>query len=204
MILIQSRSPMRKASRWYHGEILVKFLPANSHLLRSSGEQRQNRLFGSYRLSAAAIQPRISRLKSLDSRNPRQPSQNLGLRAIDWLRKTAANEALEQVPLYTVPDIRDLCKMAAPIVSAGNQTGEMVPDRRDDGTHPWQYPEHRLHPAFWMPASSHRARKSVIKEVRREHPEANIIVTIDRSGCQRSKSAEQDQNMLSRSTEESA
>ena len=49
---------------------------------------------------------------------------NLGLRAIDWLRKTA-NEALEQSRHFTpAADIRDLAKMAAPIVSAGNQTGE--------------------------------------------------------------------------------
>lgn len=50
----------------------------------------------------------------------------------------------------------------------------MVPDRRDDGTYPRRCPEHRLHPAFWMPAEPHR-RKGVIKEVRREHPEANIV-----------------------------
>ena len=50
----------------------------------------------------------------------------------------------------------------------------MVPDRRDDGTHPRRCPEHRLHPAFGC-LPNHIVGKGVIKEVRREHPEANIV-----------------------------
>ena len=49
---------------------------------------------------------------------------NIGIKAIDWVRKTA-NEALaESRHFHPTADIRDLAKMARPIVSEGNQTGE--------------------------------------------------------------------------------
>ncbi len=50
----------------------------------------------------------------------------------------------------------------------------MVPDRRDDGTHPRRYPNIVcIQPFGCLP--NHIVGKGVIKEVRREHPEANIV-----------------------------
>ena len=100
---------------------------------------------------------------------------NLGLRAIDWLRKTA-NEALEQSRHFTpAADIRDLAKMAAPIVSAGNQTGEgwFLTGEMMELIHGGIPNIVCIQPFACLP--NHVVGKGVIKSLRRAYPEANIV-----------------------------
>ena len=99
---------------------------------------------------------------------------NIGIKAIDWVRKTA-NEALaESRHFHPTADIRDLAKMARPIVSEGNQTGEgwfltgeMMELIHDDVPNIVC-----IQPFGCLP--NHIVGKGVIKEIRRQYPKANI------------------------------
>ena len=54
---------------------------------------------------------------------------NWGIKGIDWNPQNGKRSAFPEPPLYACRDIRDLAKMAEPIVSPGNQTGRrLVPD----------------------------------------------------------------------------
>ena len=159
------------------GEILVKFLPAaNNHLADL--------------LEAEGAEPVVPDLidficycfynqnftvEKLGFKKSKATIANLGLKAIDWLRKTA-NEALEQSRHFTpAADIRDLAKMASPIVSAGNQTGEgwFLTGEMMELIHGGVPNIVCIQPFGCLP--NHIVGKGVIKEVRREHPEANIV-----------------------------
>ena len=159
------------------GEILVKFLPAaNNHLaelLESEG--------------AEPVVPDLIdficycffnqnfKVEKLGFKKSKATIANLGLKAIDWLRKTA-NEALEQSRHFTPSaDIRELAKMAEPIVSAGNQTGEgwFLTGEMMELIHGGVPNIVCIQPFGCLP--NHIVGKGVIKEVRREHPEANIV-----------------------------
>ena len=159
------------------GEILVKFLPAaNNHLAEL--------------LEAEGAEPVVPdlidficycffnqnfKVKKLGFKKSKATVANLGLRAIDWLRKTA-NEALAESRHFTpAADIRDLAKMAEPIVSPGNQTGEgwFLTGEMMELIHGGVPNIVCIQPFACLP--NHIVGKGVIKEVRREHPEANIV-----------------------------
>ena len=159
------------------GEILVKFLPAaNNHLADL--------------LEAEGAEPVVPdlidficycffnqnfKVEKLGFKKSKATIANLGLKAIDWLRKTA-NEALEQSRHFTpAADIRELAKMAEPIVSAGNQTGEgwFLTGEMMELIHGGVPNIVCIQPFGCLP--NHIVGKGVIKEVRREHPEANIV-----------------------------
>ena len=159
------------------GEILVKFLPAaNNHLADL--------------LEAEGAEPVVPdlidficycffnqnfKVKKLGFKKSKATVANLGLRAIDWLRKTA-NEALAESRHFTpAADIRDLAKMAEPIVSPGNQTGEgwFLTGEMMELIHGGVPNIVCIQPFGCLP--NHVVGKGVIKEVRREHPEANIV-----------------------------
>nr|WP_294677716.1 2-hydroxyacyl-CoA dehydratase [uncultured Blautia sp.] len=159
------------------GEILVKFLPAaNNHLADL--------------LEAEGAEPVVPdlidficycffnqnfKVKKLGFKKSKATVANLGLRAIDWLRKTA-NEALAESRHFTpAADIRDLAKMAEPIVSPGNQTGEgwFLTGEMMELIHGGVPNIVCIQPFGCLP--NHIVGKGVIKEVRREHPEANIV-----------------------------
>ena len=108
------------------GEILVKFLPAaNNHLaelLEAEG--------------AEAVCPDLIdfinycfynqnfKCEFLGFKKNKATIANWGIKAIEWLRGPA-NEALAQSRHFTpAANVADLAKMASPIVSPGNQTGE--------------------------------------------------------------------------------
>ena len=159
------------------GEILVKFLPAaNNHLaelLEAEG--------------AEAVVPDLidfinycffnQNFKSeyLGFKKSKAEVANWAIKAIDWLRK-AANEALEQSRHFSPSaDIRDLAKMAEPIVSPGNQTGEgwfLTGEMLEliSGGVPNIV---CIQPFGCLP--NHIVGKGVIKEIRRTHPGANIV-----------------------------
>ena len=74
-----------------------------------------------------------------------------------------------------IGDIRDLAKMASPIVSEGNQTGEgwFLTGEMMELIHDGVPNIVCIQPFACLP--NHIVGKGVIKEVRREHPEANIV-----------------------------
>ena len=159
------------------GEILVKFLPAaNNHLadlLEAEG--------------AEAVCPDLidfisycffnQNFKSeyLGFKKSKATIANWGIKGIDWIRKTA-NEALSQSRHFTpAADIRDLAKMAEPIVSPGNQTGEgwFLTGEMMELIHGGVPNIVCIQPFGCLP--NHIVGKGVIKEIRRTHPEANIV-----------------------------
>lgn len=159
------------------GEILVKFLPAaNNHLaelLEAEG--------------AEAVCPDLIdfmcysfynqnfKVENLGFKKSKATIANWGIKAIDWLRKTA-NEALAESRHFTPSaDIRDLAKMAEPIVSAGNQTGEgwFLTGEMMELIHGGVPNIVCIQPFACLP--NHIVGKGVIKAIRREHPEANIV-----------------------------
>ena len=100
---------------------------------------------------------------------------NLGIRGIDWFR-AAADEALRESRHFTPSaDIRDLARMAEPIVSTGNQTGEgwFLTGEMMELIHGGVHNIVCIQPFGCLP--NHIVGKGVIKEIRRSHPEANIV-----------------------------
>ena len=159
------------------GEILVKFLPAaNNHLadlLEAEGAEPV--VPDLIDFICYCFYNQNFKVEKLGFKKSKATIANLGLKAIDWLRKTA-NKALEQSRHFTpAADIRDLAKMASPIVSAGNQTGEgwFLTGEMMELIHGGVPNIVCIQPFGCLP--NHIVGKGVIKEVRREHPEANIV-----------------------------
>ena len=159
------------------GEILVKFLPAaNNHLADL--------------LEAEGAEPVVPDLidfinycfynqnfksEYLGFKKSKATIANWGIKGIDWVRK-AANEALAQSRHFTpAADIRDLAEMASPIVSPGNQTGEgwFLTGEMMELIHGGVPNIVCIQPFGCLP--NHIVGKGVIKEIRRSHPEANIV-----------------------------
>ncbi len=159
------------------GEILVKFLPAaNNHLadlLEAEG--------------AEAVVPDLIdfmnycfynqnfKVDNLGFKKSKATVANLGIKAIEWLRK-AANEALAESRHFTpAAEIQDLAKMASPIVSTGNQTGEgwFLTGEMMELIHGGVNNIVCIQPFGCLP--NHIVGKGVIKEIRRTHPTANIV-----------------------------
>ena len=99
------------------GEILVKFLPAaNNHLAELlEAEGAEAVVPGSDRLYAITVSTtRTSNVNSLDLRKIKQRSQTVGIKAIEWLRKTGERSTCTEPSLYTGCQIfADLAKMAS-------------------------------------------------------------------------------------------
>ena len=159
------------------GEILVKFLPAaNNHLaelLEAEG--------------AEAVCPDLIdfinycfynqnfKCEFLGFKKNKATIANWGIKAIEWLRKPM-NEALAQSRHFTPSaNIADLAKMAEPIVSPGNQTGEgwFLTGEMMELIHGGVPNIVCIQPFACLP--NQIVGKGVIKEIRREHPEANIV-----------------------------
>ena len=159
------------------GEILVKFLPAaNNHLaelLEAEG--------------AEAVCPDLIdfinycfynqnfKVEKLGFKKSKAVVANIGIRAIEMVRKTA-NEAFAQSRHFTPSaDIRDLARMAEPIVSTGNQTGEgwFLTGEMMELIHGGVPNIVCIQPFGCLP--NHIVGKGVIKEIRRTHPQANIV-----------------------------
>ena len=90
--------------------------------------------------------------------------------------RKSANEALSQSRHFTPSaDITDLAKMASPIVSPGNQTGEgwFLTGEMMELLHGGVPNIVCIQPFGCLP--NHIVGKGVIKEIRRTNPEANIV-----------------------------
>ena len=94
---------------------------------------------------------------------------------MEWLRKPAA-KALEKSVHFTPPgNIDEMAKMADPIVSIGNQTGEgwFLTAEMLELIHSGTPNIVCTQPFGCLP--NHVVGKGVIKELRREYPQSNIV-----------------------------
>ena len=159
------------------GEILVKFLPAaNNHLVELLERE-----------GAEAVQPEMMDffLYSFYNENFKAENHyaskwtarvcNIVIYYLEHIRK-AGREALARSERFTPPHhIRELGEMARDIVSLGNQTGEgwfltgEMLELIEEGTNNIVCTQ----PFGCLP--NHVVGKGVIKEVRRQHPLANIV-----------------------------
>ena len=159
------------------GEILVKFLPAaNNHLVELLERE-----------GAEAVQPEMMDffLYSFYNENFKAENHyaskwtarvcNIVIYYLEHIRK-AGREALARSERFTPPhNIRELGEMARDIVSLGNQTGEgwfltgEMLELIEEGTNNIVCTQ----PFGCLP--NHVVGKGVIKEVRRQHPLANIV-----------------------------
>lgn len=159
------------------GEILVKFLPAaNNHLvelLESEG--------------AEAVVPDLTdfllytfynqnfQVEHLGKRKKAAKIANLGIRFFEWLRAAAKDEFQKSRRFHAPAQITQLAGYAKEIVSLGNQTGEgwfltgemlelIYADVKNIVC---------VQPFGCLP--NHVVGKGVIKEIRKQHPLANIV-----------------------------
>ena len=159
------------------GEILVKFLPAaNNHLAELLEKE-----------GAEAVCPDLidfmcycfynQNFKSnyLGFKKSLAKKGNLGIAAIEFIRR-AANKEYEKSKHFTPSaKIEDLAKMAEPIVSMGNQTGEgwFLTGEMMELLHSGAPNIVCIQPFGCLP--NHIVGKGVIKAIRKDYPQANIV-----------------------------
>jgi len=159
------------------GEILVKFLPAANNYLVELLERE----------GAEAVVPDLldfflysfynSNFKAshLGMKKSGAAKANLGIKALEWFRKPAA-EAFKISKHFDPPSrIENLAEMASEIVSIGNQTGEgwFLTGEMLELIHSGASNIVCTQPFACLP--NHVVGKGVIKELRRRHPLANIV-----------------------------
>ncbi|MCR4693691.1 MAG: 2-hydroxyacyl-CoA dehydratase [Pseudobutyrivibrio sp.] len=171
------KEDLRKPRVGIVGEILVKFLPAaNNHLadlLESEG--------------AEAVVPDLTdfllysffnsnfKNENLGTSKKSRLYSNLGIKFFEWLR-AAARDEFNKSKRFTAPAyITDTAEGAKDIVSMGNQTGEgwfltgEMLELIDNGAKNIVC----IQPFGCLP--NHVVGKGVIKRIRHEHPDANIV-----------------------------
>lgn len=99
----------------------------------------------------------------------------LGIKAIDFVRKTASKEFAKSKHFTPPADIAELAKMASPIVSVGNMTGEgwFLTGEMLELIHNDAPNIVCIQPFACLP--NHIVGKGVIKEIRHRYPQANIV-----------------------------
>ena len=159
------------------GEILVKFLPAaNNHLaelLESEGAEAVVPDLLDFLLYCFYNQN--FKVSHLGMKKSKATVGNLGIKALEWFR-SPASKAFEQSKHFDPPaHIEDLGKMASEIVSLGNQTGEgwFLTGEMLELIHSGAPNIVCTQPFACLP--NHVVGKGVIKELRRRHPESNIV-----------------------------
>ncbi|MFQ9718303.1 MAG: acyl-CoA dehydratase activase-related protein [Blautia sp.] len=159
------------------GEILVKFLPAANNYLAELLESE----------GAEAVVPDLIdflcycfynqnfKVQYLGAKKSSAVTANMGIKALDWVR-SAANEAFAKSKHFEPSaDIRDLARMARPIVSNGNQTGEgwFLTGEMLELIHSGTPNIVCTQPFGCLP--NHIVGKGVIKQIRKQYPQANIV-----------------------------
>ncbi|MFR0790247.1 MAG: hypothetical protein ACLSHW_06135 [Lachnospiraceae bacterium] len=159
------------------GEILVKFLPAANNHLAELLEQE----------GAEAVVPDLVdfmcycfynqnfKHEKLGFKKTSAITGNAGIAAINWLRSAATEEFKKSRHFDPPANISDLARMASPIVSMGNQTGEgwFLTGEMMELIHGGTQNIVCTQPFGCLP--NHIVGKGVIKAIRRSHPEANIV-----------------------------
>ena len=159
------------------GEILVKFSPAgNNHLvelLEAEGAEAVMPDLIDFMLYCFYNQ--IYKAEELGMSKKTARISSLGIWAIEKLRGAAAKE-LKKSRHFTPPaHIRDLVKYAEPIVSIGNQTGEgwFLTGEMVELIHSGVPNIVCCQPFGCLP--NHVVGKGVIKELRKQYPNSNIV-----------------------------
>ena len=159
------------------GEILVKFMPAaNNHLvdlLESEGAEAvvpdllDFLLYCFYNQNFKVSHLGMPKMKAV--------AGNLGIKVVEWFRAPAV-KALAQSKHFEPPvRIEHLAKMASEIVSIGNQTGEgwFLTGEMLELIYSGAGNIVCTQPFACLP--NHVVGKGVIKELRRRHPESNVV-----------------------------
>jgi predicted nucleotide-binding protein (sugar kinase/HSP70/actin superfamily) len=169
-------SDERKPKVGIVGEILVKFLPAANNYLVETLEKE----------GAEAVVPDLLDFFNYSFYNLNFKVDNLGfaksskigtaagLKLVSVLRSAANSEYRKSKHFTPSADIAELAKMASPIVSTGNQTGEgwFLTGEMLELIHNGAPNIVCIQPFACLP--NHIVGKGVIKEIRRRYPEANI------------------------------
>ena len=159
------------------GEILVKFLPAaNNHLaelLESEGAEAVVPDLLDFLLYCFYNQN--FKVSHLGMKRTKATAGNLGIKALECFRAPASKAFAESKHFDPPAHIEDLAKMASEIVSLGNQTGEgwFLTGEMLELIHSGAGNIVCTQPFACLP--NHVVGKGVIKELRRRHPESNIV-----------------------------
>ncbi len=159
------------------GEILVKFHPVANNYVVDLLEQE----------GAEAVVPDLtdfllyccynSNFKAdyLGESKKAKRMNNLLIKFFEWMRKAARDELAKSKHFEPTAYIEDLAKLAEPIVSCGNQTGEgwFLTGEMLELIHQGATNIICAQPFACLP--NHIVGKGVIKEIRHEFPEANIV-----------------------------
>ena len=168
---------MRKPRVGIVGEILVKFLPSANNYIVELLEQE----------GAEAVMPDLldfffycfynSNFKAEHLGIPKKSAMtaNLAISVLEWVRKPYVKACKESRHFDAPSHISRLAKMAEDIVSNGNQTGEgwFLTGEMLELIHSGVPNIVCAQPFGCLP--NHVVGKGVIKELRHEHPEANIV-----------------------------
>lgn len=159
------------------GEILVKFLPAANNYLVELLETE----------GAEAVVPDLTdfllytfynqnfQVEHLGKKKKAAAAANLGIKFFEWLR-SAAKDEFEKSSRFDAPaEISKLAAYAKDIVSLGNQTGEgwFLTGEMLELIHTGVNNIVCTQPFGCLP--NHVVGKGVIKELRKQHPLANVV-----------------------------
>lgn len=159
------------------GEILVKFSPTgNNHLvelLESEGAEAVVPELADFLLYCFYDQ--IFKAEYLGTSKRSSNVSKLGIWAIERLRGAASDEFKQSTHFLPPADIYETAKAASEIVSLGNQTGEgwFLTGEMLELIHNNTPNIVCTQPFGCLP--NHVVGKGVIKELRRRHPESNIV-----------------------------
>lgn len=168
---------MKKPKVGIVGEILVKFLPAANNYLAELLEKE----------GAEAVVPDLIDFMNYSFYNMNFKAQylgvkktsalvaNAGIQYVNWLRSAAVKEFKKSRHFTPPANIKDLASYAAPIVSMGNQTGEgwFLTGEMMELIHGGVKNIVCTQPFACLP--NHIVGKGVIKEIRHQYPDANIV-----------------------------
>ena len=159
------------------GEILVKFLPAANNyivdLLEAEGAEAVVPDLTDFLLYTCFNQN--FKTDYLGDSKKAKRINNLLIRFFEWLRKDARDELAKSKHFEPTAYIWDLAKSASEIVSIGNQTGEgwFLTAEMLELIHQGAPNIVCAQPFACLP--NHIVGKGVIKKIRHQYPEANIV-----------------------------
>ena len=159
------------------GEILVKFLPAANNyivdLLEAEGAEAVVPDLTDFLLYCCYNQN--FKTEHLGESKKAQRNNRLIIKFLEWMRKDARKVLAESKHFEPTAYIDDLAKLAEPIVSCGNQTGEgwFLTGEMLELIHQGAANIVCAQPFACLP--NHIVGKGVIKKIRHEFPTANIV-----------------------------
>ncbi len=159
------------------GEILVKFLPAANNYVVDLLEAEGAEAVVPDLLDFLCYASYNSNFKHEQLGKPKKSKviNNLLVRFYEFMRRDASKAFAKSKRFEAPMPIADIAKLAEPISSIGNQTGEgwFLTGEMLELVHSGARNIVCLQPFGCLP--NHIVGKGVIKEIRRQHPEANIV-----------------------------